>query len=135
MQRNICNLQYLRHLNLFHCQTIQELPSIICKLHDLLSLDLHGCSSLKRLPDGIGDLINLRFLRTTDCFGLSSYPKGIGRLTSLRTLTDIIVRAGCDSPTVFCLGDLENLNNLCGNLRLTKPNSRTRLVSGRLRSI
>ncbi|KAK8573818.1 hypothetical protein V6N13_009906 [Hibiscus sabdariffa] len=86
--------KYLKHLNLFGCKTIQELPDIICKLHDLLSLDLRGC------------------------FGVGSYPKGIRGLTSLRTLTDIIARVGRNNPREFCLGDLENLNNLRGNLRL-----------------
>ncbi|KAK8504743.1 hypothetical protein V6N12_046992 [Hibiscus sabdariffa] len=74
--------KYLKHLNLFGCKTIQELPDIIC------------------------------------CFGVGSYPKGIRGLTSLRTLTDIIARVGRNNPREFCLGDLENLNNLRGNLRL-----------------
>ncbi|KAA3472292.1 Disease resistance protein [Gossypium australe] len=114
----IGDLIHLRHLNLFGCKMIQRLPDTICQLHDLLSLDLNGCSRLEKLPDGMGNLINLRYLCTTDCFGLSYYPKGIEKLTSLRTLTDIIARADCDDPKVFCIGDLENLNNLHEILRL-----------------
>lgn len=114
----IGDLIHLRHLNLFCCTMIHRLPDTICQLHDLLSLDLHGCSRLEKLPDGVGNLINLRYLCTTDCSGLTYYPKGIGKLTSLRTLTDIIARADCDDPKVFCIGDLENLNNLRETLRL-----------------
>ncbi|XP_052479487.1 putative disease resistance protein RGA3 [Gossypium raimondii] len=114
----IGDLIHLRHLNLFCCKMIHRLPDTICQLHDLLSLDLHGCSRLEKLPDGVGNLINLRYLCTTDCSGLTYYPKGIGKLTSVRILTDIIARADCDDPKVFCIGDLENLNNLHEILRL-----------------
>ncbi|XP_040938113.1 putative disease resistance protein RGA3 [Gossypium hirsutum] len=114
----IGDLIHLRHLNLFCCKMIHRLPDTICQLHDLLSLDLHGCSRLGKLPDGLGNLINLRYLCTTDCSSLTYYPKGIGKLTSLRTLTDIIARADCDDPKVFCIGDLENLDNLHEILRL-----------------
>ncbi|KAG8479522.1 hypothetical protein CXB51_029183 [Gossypium anomalum] len=114
----IGDLIHLKHLNLFCCKMMHRLPDTISQLHDLLSLDLHGCSRLEKLPDGMGNLINLRYLCTTEWSGLTYYPKGIGKLTSLRTLTDIIARADCDDPKVFCVGDLENLSNLHEILRL-----------------
>ncbi|KAH1084022.1 hypothetical protein J1N35_023783 [Gossypium stocksii] len=104
----------LRSLSIF---SAFETGGVTC---DLLRLFVQSpcLSGLEKLLDGMGNLINLRYLCTTDCSGLTYYPKGIGKLTSLRTLTDIIARVDCDDPKVFCIGDLENLNNLYEILRL-----------------
>ncbi|KAL6334762.1 hypothetical protein AAG906_021421 [Vitis piasezkii] len=46
-------------------------------------------------------------------------PKGIGRLSSLRTLAEIAVVGDDDDDNSLKVGDLPNLNNLCGHLAIS----------------
>ncbi|KAE8725254.1 hypothetical protein F3Y22_tig00009009pilonHSYRG00339 [Hibiscus syriacus] len=75
-------------------------------------------SSLTNLPDGIGKLMRLRYLYTWYCCSITFYPKGIGCLTSLRELTNAIVRLDQNDAKEFSLGDFEELNHLCGDVRV-----------------
>ena len=108
------NLIHLRYLKL-SCCFITELPEMICNFCNLQSLDVSECSSLKKLPLQMRKLINLRHLilsRESIVF-----PKGIGKLTCLKTLSDFNI-GGEDDKEGCKLGELKNLNQLQGTLRI-----------------
>ena len=113
----IGKLIHLRYLN-FSWSFFIELPEGVCELHNLQYLNLSSCHYLKKLPEGIGKLINLRSLNTWRCDSLEYYPKAIGSLTSLRELTSIKARVDCNDAKEFSVGDLENLDLLCGFLQI-----------------
>ncbi|XP_039059102.1 putative disease resistance protein RGA3 [Hibiscus syriacus] len=114
----IYELINLKFLSLAGSKELKILPETLCDLYDLQSLDLTGCSSLTKLPDGIGKLMRLRYLYTWYCCSITFYPKGIGCLTSLRELTNVIVRVDQNDAKEFSLGDFEELNHLCGDVRV-----------------
>ncbi|KAL6334766.1 hypothetical protein AAG906_021425 [Vitis piasezkii] len=72
----------------------------------------------QNLPQGMGKLINLRHLET-DSTLKRVFPKGIGRLSSLRTLAEIAVVGDDGDDNSLKVGDLQNLNNLCGHLAIS----------------
>ncbi|XP_022743792.1 putative disease resistance protein RGA3 [Durio zibethinus] len=114
--RDMGNLIHLRYLCLKGCNGIETLLETVCELPNLQSLNIEYCSDLKKLPVGIEKLINLRYLCTKGCYELTYYPKGISNLTSLMRLSNIKLRADCNDPHRFSIGDLENLDLLGGNL-------------------
>ncbi|KAE8725250.1 hypothetical protein F3Y22_tig00009009pilonHSYRG00332 [Hibiscus syriacus] len=114
----IYELINLKFLSLAGSKELKILPETLCDLYDLQSLDLTGCSSLTKLPDGIGKLMRLRYLYTWYCCSITFYPKGIGCLTYLRELTNVIVRVDQNDAKEFSLGDFEELNHLCGDVRV-----------------
>ncbi|RVW83217.1 hypothetical protein CK203_044956 [Vitis vinifera] len=102
----------LRTLELAN-NSIEELPREIAQL-----IHLSKCWRLENLPQGLGKLINLRHLKT-DSTLIRVLPKGIGRLSSLRTLAEIAVVGDDDDDNSLKVGDLPNLNNLCGHLAIS----------------
>ncbi|RVW58898.1 putative disease resistance protein RGA4 [Vitis vinifera] len=116
LPREIAQLIHLRYLNLSDNAWLKELPKAMCNLCNLQTLTLSKCWRLENLPQGLGKLINLRHLET-DSTLIRVLPKGIGRLSSLRTLAEIAVVGDDDDDNSFKVGDLPNLNNLCGILQ------------------
>ncbi|GLT42376.1 hypothetical protein SLA2020_163780 [Shorea laevis] len=108
--KEIGKLMHLRLIDLSDSK-LKRLPEAMCKLCNLQSLYLRRCYYLEKLPDKMEKLISLRYLDTTECC-MTCYPKGIGKLTSLRDLKGIVVRCDRNDNEEFCLGDLENLDDL-----------------------
>ncbi|KAM4068194.1 hypothetical protein ACB094_M008500 [Castanea mollissima] len=112
------NLIHLRYFHMSRNVNIEELPETSCNLCNLQTLNIKNTGSFKKLPQGMSKLINLRHLIFHDYFGRNVvFPKGIGKLIGLRTLrifniSDKDDREGCK------LGDLKNLNQLRGTLRI-----------------
>ena len=118
LPREIAQLIHLRYLNLSDNAWLKELPKAMCNLCNLQTLTLSKCWRLENLPQGLGKLINLRHLET-DSTLIRVLPKGIGRLSSLRTLAEIAVVGDDDDDNSLKVGDLPNLNNLCGHLAIS----------------
>ncbi|KAL4291887.1 hypothetical protein GQ457_14G006050 [Hibiscus cannabinus] len=113
----IGKLVHLRYLNLKNNRKLKELPESLCELCNLQTLNLKWCDSLEELPSGIGKIINLRHLENERTeLSLIAMPEGIGRLTNLQTLS---VFVATDSSNASTLGDLQNLMNLRGHLKIS----------------
>ena len=107
------SLIHIRCLLISKNVRIEELPETMCNLCNLQTLSIYY--GVKRLPQGMSKLINLRHLNLYR--EKVVFPKGIGRLTCLRMLSDFNVvhkddKEGCR------LGELKNLNQLQGTLRI-----------------
>ncbi|KAF3952751.1 hypothetical protein CMV_021721 [Castanea mollissima] len=113
------NLIYLRYFQMSGNVNIEELPETFCNLCNLQTLNIEDANHFKKLPQEMSKLINLRHLIFHDYFSRHNvvFPKGIGKLIGLRTLSIFNIsdkdhREGCK------LGDLKNLNQLRGTLRI-----------------
>ncbi|KAL4597841.1 hypothetical protein ACB092_11G017300 [Castanea dentata] len=113
------NLIHLRYFHMSENVQIEELPETFCNLCNLQTLNIENTFRCKKLPQGMSKLINLRHLIFhNDVFWHDVvFPKGIGKLTGLRTLSTFNIsdkddREGCK------LGDLKNLNQLRGTLKI-----------------
>ena len=112
------NFIHLRYLNLInYCGN--GLPETICHLSNLQALKIIIDNEFHKLPQEISKLINLKhfILDSNNCWlNLNiKFPRGFGRLTSLRTLNYFSV-SGKDDSNRCKLGELRNLNHLCGTL-------------------
>ncbi|CAN6556391.1 unnamed protein product [Malus baccata var. baccata] len=117
LPEEIGELVHLRHIDLSKSEYLQKLSDNICGLYNLYTLDLRGCTSLNKLPDNMGKLISLKHLYVGRCSSLKYLPKGIGRLTSLQTLDECPLFS-VDNDEAFQVGDLGNLNQLQGSLKI-----------------
>ncbi|KAJ6370804.1 hypothetical protein OIU77_001333 [Salix suchowensis] len=114
LPKSICDLIHLRYLDVSK-STIQKLPEGITSLQNLQTLDLSYCISLIQLPKGMKQMKSLVYLDITGCDALRFMPCGIGQLTCLRKLGLFIV----GEEEGHHIGELERLNNLAGNLKIT----------------
>uniref|UniRef100_A0A6N2LP92 Bms1-type G domain-containing protein n=1 Tax=Salix viminalis TaxID=40686 RepID=A0A6N2LP92_SALVM len=87
----------------------------ITSLQNLQTLDLRYCKSLIQLPKGMKHMKSLVYLDITDCFSLRFMPRGMGQLMCLRKLGLFIV----GKEEGRHIGELEGLNNLAGELKIT----------------
>ncbi|KAF3952401.1 hypothetical protein CMV_022034 [Castanea mollissima] len=112
------NLIHLRYFHMSENVKIEELPETFCNLCNLQTLNIENTNCFKKLPQGMSKLINLRHL-IFDYSGLRTvvFPKGIGKLIGLRTLS-IFNISDKDDIEGCKLGDLKNLNQLRGTLRI-----------------
>jgi len=111
---SICDLKYLRYLNL-SSGDFKTLPESICKLWNLQILKLDHCGNLRNLPNSLICLKGLQHLSLNYCRKLSSLPPQIGKLTSLKTLSMYIV----GNKRGLFLAELGQLN-LKGELRIER---------------
>ncbi|KAG5226351.1 disease resistance protein [Salix suchowensis] len=112
--KSICDLKHLRYLHVSSpfCKT---LPEGITSLQNLQTLDLRDCYNLIQLPKGMKHMKSLVYLDITDCSSLQFMPRGMGQLMCLRKLGLFIV----GKEEGRHIGELEGLNNLAGELRIT----------------
>ncbi|XP_070682817.1 putative disease resistance protein RGA3 [Malus domestica] len=118
LPEEIGELVHLRFIDLSENRGLKKLPKAVCNLYNLQTLRLDGCGELESLPQSMGKLINLRHIYVEGCGQLKYLPKGIGRLTNLRGLDRCPVGGGKDDDEAFKLGDLRNLDQLQGTLKM-----------------
>ncbi|KAJ3683440.1 hypothetical protein LUZ60_013667 [Juncus effusus] len=109
----IGNLKHLRYLEI-HASKLERLPDSLCVLYNLQTLDLRKCNSLTELPRDIGNLTSLRLLEVP--YHIMDMPPGFGKLTNLKTIKVTLNVRG--DAMHGGLGELKNLNNLEGSMRI-----------------
>ncbi|KAF9664089.1 hypothetical protein SADUNF_Sadunf17G0120000 [Salix dunnii] len=114
LSKSICDLKHLRYLVVSN-SSIQKLPEGITSLQNLQTLDLRDCRNLIQLPQGMKQMKSLVYLDITGCYALRSMPRGMGQLMCLRKLSMFIV----GKEEGRHIGELERLNNLAGELKIT----------------
>ncbi|KAF2319464.1 hypothetical protein GH714_016084 [Hevea brasiliensis] len=116
---SIDKLTHIRLLDLSDNKDIEILPDSIIKLLNLQALHLLNCVRLKQLPKHIKKFVNLQQLELMGCVSLTHMPRAIGQLTSLENLSAFMVaKDNVVSKHSGRLGELRDLNNLRGNLRI-----------------
>ncbi|XP_062093320.1 putative disease resistance protein RGA3 [Humulus lupulus] len=141
LPKSIGNLLYLRYLNLFGNEELEELPETLCDLCNLQTLNLSYCFSLSRLPERMEKLLNLKHLYLRQCFKLKGLPKGIGNLTCLQTL-DMLTIPNYENKNkgeYFDIEDLEKMKSLqfgrgfhikdCGNIKNVEDAKKIDLIN------
>ncbi|XP_031261861.1 putative disease resistance protein RGA3 isoform X2 [Pistacia vera] len=117
----IGKLKHLRYLDLSKNIGIMRLPSSITRLQNLQTLKLMSCKMLEKLPRDMRKMTSLRHLELDQCIGLTQMPSGLGQLTALNTLSRFVVgKASSSSSSSGSLRELKYLNNLRGELAITK---------------
>ncbi|KAJ0086048.1 hypothetical protein Patl1_07623 [Pistacia atlantica] len=117
----IGKLKHLRYLDLSKNIGIMRLPSSITRLQNLQTLKLMSCKMLEKLPRDMRKMTSLRHLELDQCIGLTQMPCGLGQLTALNTLSRFVVgKASSSSSSSGSLRELKYLNNLRGELAITK---------------
>ncbi|XP_078158365.1 disease resistance protein RGA2-like [Carex rostrata] len=116
IEKTIFTPQKMKHLRYLEFSTygITSLPEEISTLYLLQTLRLFNCLNLQKLPEGMRYMSSLRHLYIGFFDKLQRMPKGLGQLNCLQTLTIYIV--GTDDGNG--IGELNNLNNLSGQLHL-----------------
>ncbi|CDP20010.1 unnamed protein product [Coffea canephora] len=105
----IRRLIHLRHLAL-SLNPFKELPEVICDLYYLKTLNIYCCGKLSCLPKRIEGLVHLRHLFNEMTDDLRQIPRGLRKLTSLCSLTRFIARSNSDDLAI--LKDLNQLKRL-----------------------
>ncbi|KAK9110127.1 hypothetical protein Sjap_018187 [Stephania japonica] len=109
---SICKLILLRYLYI-ESYSLTSLPQSISQLYYLETLSIKGCPKLEELPDDMSKLTNLRHLYIAKS---TKILKKFGRLHNLRSISPILFLG--EEEDGRGIGELECLNNLCGDLRI-----------------
>ncbi|MCO5611079.1 hypothetical protein L7F22_065329 [Adiantum nelumboides] len=94
----------LQHLDLRHCNGLENLPESFRQLRRLQHLSLEWCDELKYLPESFGQLSRLQYLSLYCCTGLRNLPESFGQLSRLQYLS------------LYCCTGLRNLPESFGQL-------------------
>jgi hypothetical protein len=117
-QEHFHELKHLIELRLSGCENHNELPQTIENISLLSILELFHCKSIQSLPTTLGDLKHLTKLKLGGCENLQELPQTIGNISSL-SKGDLLYCNSIESlATTFC--ELKHLTKLklrrCNNL-------------------
>ncbi|XP_059455276.1 disease resistance protein Roq1-like [Corylus avellana] len=117
---DVSSIPNLEELNLKCCRNlVKELPSSIGYLVGVKHIILYGCTNLTNLPDSIHKLQHLKELSLSCCTGIKELPSSIGYLCTIKTLNlHFCINLMSLPNSIYQLQHLEILNlNECKQLR------------------
>ena len=87
LPESLCNLRFLRILDIWECPVLETLPQRFGDLRSLQELTFDRCTALQTLPETISNLTCLSVLKIEYCESIKMLPGTIRHLTSLKELS------------------------------------------------
>jgi hypothetical protein len=87
LPESLCNLRFLRILDIWECPALETLPQRFGDLRSLQELTFDRCTALQTLPETISNLTCLSVLKIEYCESIKMLPGTIRHLTSLKELS------------------------------------------------